>query len=251
MPKFRAALVTSEVTFVPENYSLLVDELLAHDAVVALIVLKNSDFKLSLKALGSMVLGAKQVGRQLLLNQLAALRSRRRKRTEALSKKYLELPDVKSPHSLETFRELDLDLIINARTRFIYPKSLLEIPRLGCVNIHHGLLPDQRGTMCDLWALQAKVDSGFTVHWMNPKIDDGNIIEAHVVSKADENRKDYLDHIRRASMDEAKILKVLLDQMVEGRIPDGFPNLQAERRAHFKNPTPSEIKIMRAEGICL
>ena len=105
----------------------------------------------------------------------AAFKDRR-----ALAKKH-DIPlhffdNPNSPDFLEFVKNHQTDLLINARTRFIYKSKILKLPRLGAINIHHGLLPEFRGTMCDLWALYNNRPTGFSIHVMEKKIDNGGII---------------------------------------------------------------------------
>jgi len=59
----------------------------------------------------------------------------------------------------------------------IIPKSVLSIPRLGCVNIHPSLLPKYRGRYSTAHAIfNGEKYSGVTIHWMDEGIDTGPII---------------------------------------------------------------------------
>jgi methionyl-tRNA formyltransferase len=69
------------------------------------------------------------------------------------------------------------DIAICAYYPRIFPPALLRIPRLGCVNLHPGLLPDYRGTFPTAWCiLNEEIDIGITVHFMDATIDTGDII---------------------------------------------------------------------------
>ena len=70
-------LVTSEVTFVPENYNLFLQSLfvnLADDCsqIDAVVVLQNNSFKLILKGIGLMIMGARKIGLNLIKNSIKA-----------------------------------------------------------------------------------------------------------------------------------------------------------------------------------
>ncbi len=52
---------------------------------------------------------------------------------------------VKTEESLEALRALRPDLVVVAAYGRILPKSWLELPRHGCVNVHASLLPRHRG----------------------------------------------------------------------------------------------------------
>lgn len=58
------------------------------------------------------------------------------------------------------------------------PVEWLELPRLGCVNVHPSLLPAYRGPAPIFWALRyGERCSGVTVHQMTDQLDAGPILE--------------------------------------------------------------------------
>ena len=59
----------------------------------------------------------------------------------------------------------------------ILPRELLDIPRLGCVNIHASLLPRLRGAAPIQWAvINGDKESGITLMQMNEGLDTGDIL---------------------------------------------------------------------------
>ena len=57
------------------------------------------------------------------------------------------------------------------------PKEILEIPSLGCINIHPALLPKYRGRYSTAHAIfNGEIETGATLHWMDEGIDSGPII---------------------------------------------------------------------------
>ena len=50
---------------------------------------------------------------------------------------------VRDPEFLKLVEELNPDIVLVAAYAKLIPKSLLEMPRLGCVNLHPSLLPDK------------------------------------------------------------------------------------------------------------
>lgn len=63
---------------------------------------------------------------------------------------------VKAPEFLEEVRSLAPDVAVVVAFGQIFPKALLDIPRLGCVNLHASLLPRWRGAS----PIQAAVAAG-------------------------------------------------------------------------------------------
>ena len=71
------------------------------------------------------------------------------------------------------------DLMVVAAYGQILPRAVLEIPRLGCLNIHASLLPRHRGASCIQAAILAgDPESGITVMRMDEGLDTGDILLA-------------------------------------------------------------------------
>lgn len=78
---------------------------------------------------------------------------------------------------LEKIRSLEPDLCVVVAFGQILRKSLLEIPRLGCVNVHVSLLPKLRGAAPINWAvINGEEKTGVTTMYMDEGLDTGDII---------------------------------------------------------------------------
>ncbi len=78
---------------------------------------------------------------------------------------------------LEKLRSISPDIIIVAAYGKILPKELLDIPRLGCVNIHASLLPRFRGAAPIQKAiLEGDKKTGITLMYMGEGLDTGDMI---------------------------------------------------------------------------
>jgi methionyl-tRNA formyltransferase len=77
----------------------------------------------------------------------------------------------------EKLRQMKTDLIFVWSYPMILPAEIIEIPRLGCVNVHLGLLPEYRGVNGIRHALlNGEEKTGVTIHFMDAGIDSGDII---------------------------------------------------------------------------
>jgi methionyl-tRNA formyltransferase len=84
--------------------------------------------------------------------------------------------NVKDEGFIEELNSYSIDRIIVAGYHQIFPKKLLEIPRLGIINCHGGLLPEERGPIPWKWAIyENKAFTGVTIHQMTIKVDDGEV----------------------------------------------------------------------------
>ena len=66
----------------------------------------------------------------------------------------IEAEDINHPDMVKKIAELKPDLILSVYFDRILKKPILEIPSLGCVNVHPSLLPDFRGFNPLFWALR-------------------------------------------------------------------------------------------------
>jgi methionyl-tRNA formyltransferase len=74
-------------------------------------------------------------------------------------------------------REFKPDIIFSLYYRDIVPSRILEIPKLGAVNLHPSLLPKYRGCFSVPWVIiNNEYETGFTYHYMVPSVDAGNVL---------------------------------------------------------------------------
>ena len=93
--------------------------------------------------------------------------------------KILHIKNINSKESLSALRDLDLDIVFSVAASQIFKKGILELPRLGCLNIHTAKLPKNRGMMPNFWSLlnyDKEPVSAITIHKMNEKLDEGEIL---------------------------------------------------------------------------
>lgn len=76
-------------------------------------------------------------------------------------------------------RELKPDVIAVVAYGRILPQKVLDIPQLGCINIHASLLPQYRGSAPYQWAvLDGLKKTGVSAQYMVLKMDAGDVIDA-------------------------------------------------------------------------
>lgn len=243
----RTILVTSAVTFVPENYDNLVLPLAEDPHIEALVVIDNRDIEIVVKALLLLLsLAAPAMGWQLLKNFFDNSLERKKAAYHAAGKKVLVVKDINSAESLQTLRDLRPDLILNARTRSFFKKSLLAIPKLGCINIHHGLLPDQRGLMCDFWAHIHNTPAGFSIHQMTSKLDDGALLK---VVEVPSDKKDYLGSLNVGATLEAEAARQVLAVIHAAGAVQGTANIKTEKTVYRSNPRLRDFYRLRIRGV--
>lgn len=83
-----------------------------------------------------------------------------------------------APDSIARLTEWSPDLIIFAGGN-ILRKQLLDVPRLGVLNVHLGSLPEIRGMSSIEWSLLNHIPVGVAIHYMDTGIDTGPIIQKY------------------------------------------------------------------------
>ena len=151
-------------------------------------------------------------------------------------KKVLTMPDVKVEalkydipviqparikEDYQAVADLKPDLIITAAYGQIVPQAVLDIPRLGCINVHASLLPLYRGGAPVHQAIiDGQEKTGVTIMYMVKKMDAGDMIAQKETPILEEDTVGIL--YDRLSDLGAKLLKETLPDISKGtnqRIP--------------------------------
>jgi methionyl-tRNA formyltransferase len=90
---------------------------------------------------------------------------------------FLPVRTINDPETLENIRRLKPDIICIGSTR-LFCEEGLQIPPLGCINVHGAMLPRNAGIEPTFWALYNEEFSaiGETIHFAVPKADAGRIV---------------------------------------------------------------------------
>lgn len=100
---------------------------------------------------------------------------------------------------VEELRELKPDVIAVVAYGKILPQRVLDIPALGCINIHASILPELRGSGPVQWAILNGLDeTGVTAMYMAAEMDAGDIIEIRKTPiEPYENAQSLLDRLAK------------------------------------------------------
>jgi len=98
---------------------------------------------------------------------------------KALAQRF-NLPCYQPQHIKQIYtalQELDLDLLIVAAYAQLVPKEILQLPKLGCLNVHGSLLPKYRGASVIQAALiNGDRETGISIIEMVEKLDAGAVL---------------------------------------------------------------------------
>lgn len=148
--------------------------------------------------------------------------------------------DINHPMWVQKIRDMKPEILFSFYYRSLIKKPLLDVPKVGCLNLHGSLLPAYRGRCPVNWVLvNGETETGVTLHYMTPRPDDGDIVAQTKIPIT----KD--DTARSLHMKSAQASLVLLDEALplikKGKAPR-FP--QDESKASYfggRRPDDGEI----------
>ena len=156
----------------------------------------------------------------------------------------------KNVEFIEEIKNLNPDVICVVAYGKILPKEILEIPKLGCINVHGSLLPEYRGAAPIQWAvLNGDKKTGITTMYMDVGMDTGDmILKEEVEIGENETTGELWDRLSKIG---GKLLVKTLIQIENGtapRMPQGneftvAPMLTKEMaKINWEEQTTAEIK---------
>jgi methionyl-tRNA formyltransferase len=134
---------------------------------------------------------------------------------------------VRRPEAVEYLRNLAPEAMVVVGYGQIIPQSVIDIPRLGILNVHASLLPKYRGAGPIQWAIvNGETRTGVTIMRIDAGLDTGDMLLKAETEIAPEESAVELG--RRLADMGADLLLEALDGLAEGRIvPEKQDNLQA------------------------
>jgi len=124
---------------------------------------------------------------------------------------------VREPAFVEMISALKPDVIVVVAFGQILPKALLDIPPLGCINVHASLLPRYRGAAPLNWCIiNGEPETGVTTMLMDVGLDTGPMLLKRA-TPIDAN-EDIVSLHDRMSLMGAELLGETLDGVVSGAV---------------------------------
>lgn len=144
---------------------------------------------------------------------------------------------VREEAAVERLRRENADIFVVAAFGQLLPKTILEMPRFGCINIHGSLLPAYRGAAPVQWAvLDGQKEAGDTIMQMNEGLDTGAILmQESIPLSADETAGSLYDKL--SSMGGPLLLKAL-DAIEAGTVT---PVPQGDSGTHYAKMLRKEM----------
>ena len=173
---------------------------------------------------------------------------------------------IRAEEAVEELRKYEADVFVVAAFGQILPKVILDMPRLGCVNVHGSLLPKYRGAAPIQWAvINGEKVSGNTTMLMGPGLDDGDmLLKSEIELAADETGGSLFDklaidggklavktiealdrgEITPVPQDESQATHVGMISKDMGNIDWTKPAIEIERLIRGLNPWPSAFSFI-------
>ena len=119
---------------------------------------------------------------------------------------------------LAELRRADPDVIVVVAYGRILPKTILELPRRGCINVHASILPRYRGAAPIQWAIaRGETETGVTIMQMDEGMDTGAMLLVEKIPIADDDNAATLS--AKLSRLGAQALIRALPGVIDGTLP--------------------------------
>jgi len=129
-----------------------------------------------------------------------------------------------APKFLELFRNAKPDLMVSMHYPAIFKQVLLDIPPLGCVNIHPSKVPEGRGMTPSWWYLYLGRKAAWTaLHYLDAGVDSGDVIAFGSTTITDEDTGATVS--KRLSEAAFQIFRDNLPAIMAGTAPRQKQNL--------------------------
>lgn len=153
--------------------------------------------------------------------------------------------NINAPEFLEQLGKLNIDIIISVAAPQIFRQPLIDLPRLGCFNIHNASLPKYRGMLPNFWQMyHGEKTVGTTFHRINAQLDGGDILMQ--IETPIESGESLDTLIRRTKRIGARFVIEAIEQLRTGAVA-AISN-RREEATHFSFPTHADVMEFRRRG---
>jgi methionyl-tRNA formyltransferase len=154
--------------------------------------------------------------------------------------------DINSPDFVEMLHaEVNPDLLISVAASQVLQPCVLEVPKLGCINLHSAPLPRYQGMMPNFWVLvHGEQTATVTVHYMVEELDAGDIIlQRSVPIYASDSLHELM---LRSKQVGARALLDAVEQIELGTVKSR--PMDISQATYFSFPRRADARRLRARG---
>ena len=151
---------------------------------------------------------------------------------------------VRRPEVVEEMKKLEPEVIVVVAFGQILPETILNLPPLGCINVHASLLPKYRGAApIQRVIIDGEKESGVTTMYMAKGLDTGDMIEKLVVPiEPKETGGTYHDKLAAAG---AQLCLSTLQKLADGTAPRIPQDDELSCYAHMLNKSMGELDFQK------
>ena len=157
---------------------------------------------------------------------------------------YYRVNDVNSPSTISLLQKHKIDYIINSGNQ-IYKRDILEVFRARILNRHTSLLPSYGGIYPVFWQLlHGYKKGGITLHWINEKIDEGEV--AYSKPMKIDRKLSLFGHYKIAFEISYELCQKAINDMKINNLK--YIPLKGEK-SYFSWPSKKDIKAFKSKKL--
>lgn len=166
---------------------------------------------------------------------------------ETLGLRVLQPAKMRDGTLLSDLRTLNIDIILTCAYGRILPEEILNLPKLGCYNLHASLLPNYRGASPIQAALRnGDAWSGVTLFKMDAAMDHGPIYAQKRLRVTED--LDYPALSRFLALLSAEVLRESLGDLIAGRLQAREQEHEKASFVHLLRRTDGELRATESAG---
>lgn len=151
---------------------------------------------------------------------------------------------INSEKSLELISDKNPDLLVSIGGNQIFKKPLIELAKLGCLNLHTAALPKYRGLMPSFWVLKNQEKyTAVSVFYVDEGIDSGPILVQERVEINGQSQEKLINQTKKIGMD--CIIKAISKIQVNNITT--IPN-DDNQMTYYSFPTRNDVREFRRVG---
>lgn len=146
----------------------------------------------------------------------------------------------KDPADIAALAALKPDLLIVVAYGLLLPQAVLDIPRLGCINVHASLLPRWRGAAPVERAIEAgDKETGVTIMQMDKGLDTGDMLHKATIAISSQCTGDSLR--QRLANTGSQALVTMVKQLQQGAVAGEKQDNSLANYAHKLSKVEAQI----------
>lgn len=158
------------------------------------------------------------------------------------SDKVYTVDDFNGQECEQLLKEIEPDLVILGGTGIIR-KNIIDIPKIGILNAHPGLLPKYRGVDVISWAIYHGNPVGVTVHFVDEGIDTGSIVLQEAIGITESDTIESLG--KKADRLAGELMAEIVQKVVDGESIEVVPQSIADGKQYHRMPVRQFRETLR------